>query len=187
MPARTVPGPLRIWANVLIAALPVLSLGVLGMAPSLVLAVRRRRAVDILGAVVIGLMELSLFVAAGLTPKGGKISDAVGFLLLLPMWIGTPVHFLLMNRRRFWPAPTSDPYPYSYPVAPTGPYPTASYPAASYPTVPYPANPYQATAQAAAPHPAPPVAPVVPGPQTGAAELRELGELLRRQAGDGQP
>ncbi|MFD8478935.1 hypothetical protein [Kitasatospora sp. NPDC059673] len=176
MPARAVSGPYRIWVTLLCAAVPVLTLGILGMVPSLVLAVGRRRRADIVGAIVIGLMQLGLYVAAGLTPSGGKINTLVGVLVLLPLWIGTPVHFLLMNQRRFWPDAVAAPPPYPYPAYPG--YPAS---ATTYPTgAPYP--PPVAPPAVTTPPPA-----AAPGGVTGAAELRELGELLRRQAGDGKP
>ncbi|MFD8594444.1 hypothetical protein ACFV1L_05540 [Kitasatospora sp. NPDC059646] len=192
MPARAVSGPYRIWVTLLCAATPVLTLGILGMVPSVVLAVGRRRRADIVGAVVIGLMQLVLFVEVGLTPSGGKINNLVGVFLLIPLWIGTPVHFLLMNQRRFWPQPATPPPGYGYPGHPaTGvthpyelPYPrTAPYPQAG----PYPAPPAPFPGVATPPPAAPQAGPTGATGATGAAELRELGELLRRQAGDGQP
>ncbi|MFF2820748.1 hypothetical protein ACFVT9_35115 [Kitasatospora cineracea] len=199
MPARAV--PYRKGLTALLALIPVLSLGLLGMVPSMVLAVDRRRRADIVGAAVIGLMEVGLFVAAALTPEGEPIDNLTTGLLLFPLFLGTPVHFLLMNRRDRWPAgaaPAPAPYGYAYPpvgylpqpgpTVPPGPMvksgPTMR-PAQPYAvTEPHPANPYATPYPPAAP--AVPPAPAVPAP-TGAAELRELGELLRRQAGNGQP
>ncbi|WAL73546.1 hypothetical protein OU787_19745 [Kitasatospora sp. YST-16] len=202
MPARAV--PYRKGLTALLALIPVLSLGLLGMVPSMVLAVDRRRRADIVGAAVIGLMEVGLFVAAALTPEGEPIDNLTTGLLLFPLFLGTPVHFLLMNRRDRWPAgaaPVPAPYGYAYPpvgylpqpgpTVPPGPMvksgPTMR-PAPPYAvTEPHPANPYATPYPPAAP--AVPPAPAVPAPAapTGAAELRELGELLRRQAGNGQP
>ncbi|OKJ11748.1 hypothetical protein [Kitasatospora sp. CB01950] len=179
MSARAVSGPYRIWVTLLCVALPVLTLGLLGMVPSAVLAVGRRRPSDIVAAVVIGLMQLGMFVTFGLAPEGGAVGTWAA-LLVIPLWIGAPVHFLVMNQRRFWPE--AAPQPYGYPGY--GAY--QGYPAAA-PT--YPVAPHAA-------YPAPPVGgqpgagqpgAVPPGAATGTAELRELGELLRRQAGDGQP
>ncbi|MEU5387651.1 hypothetical protein [Kitasatospora cineracea] len=207
MPARAV--PYRKGLTALLALIPVLSLGLLGMVPSMVLAVDRRRRADIVGAAVIGLMEVGLFVAAALTPEGEPIDNLTTGLLLFPLFLGTPVHFLLMNRRDRWPAgaaPAPAPYGYAYPpvgylpqpgpTVPPGPMvksgPTMR-PAQPYAvTEPHPANPYATPYPPAVPAvpPAPAVpAPAVPAPAapTGAAELRELGELLRRQAGNGQP
>ncbi|KDN83178.1 hypothetical protein [Kitasatospora cheerisanensis] len=196
MPARAVSGPYRIWVTLLCAATPVLTLGILGMVPSVVLAVGRRRRADIVGAVVIGLMQLAVFVEVGLTPSGGQINNLVGVFLLIPLWLGTPVHFLLMNQRRFWPQPATPPPGYEYPAYPAsaatrpyelpypqnGPYPQAgSYP----PPGAYPTPPAPFPGVATPPPAVPPAAPQTGA--TGAAELRELGELLRRQAGDGQP
>ncbi|MGW4382500.1 hypothetical protein [Kitasatospora sp. NPDC004531] len=174
MPARAVSGPYRIWVTLLCVALPVLTLGLLGMVPSLVLAVGRRRRVDVVGAVVIGLMQLAMYVSVGLTPTGGQIDNWTALLLVLPLWLGAPVHFVLLNQRRCWPAaaPPAHPYP-AYPAA--GAYPYAAPPQA--PTLPMAPAPYP---------PAGPPAADAPSGATGTAELRELGELLRRQAGDGQ-
>ncbi|MEU3498571.1 hypothetical protein ABZ747_34395 [Kitasatospora cineracea] len=202
MPARAV--PYRKGLTALLALIPVLSLGLLGMVPSTVLAVDRRRRADIVGAAVIGLMEVGLFVAAALTPEGEPIDNLTTGLLLFPLFLGTPVHFLLMNRRDRWPAgaaPAPAPYGYAYPPVGYPPQPGPAMPpgptAKSGPTVrpaqpyavtePHPANPYAAPYPPAAPTVQP--APAVPAPAapTGAAELRELGELLRRQAGNGQP
>ncbi|ROR42427.1 hypothetical protein [Kitasatospora cineracea] len=202
MPARAV--PYRKGLTALLALIPVLSLGLLGMVPSTVLAVDRRRRADIVGAAVIGLMEVGLFVAAALTPEGEPIDNLTTGLLLFPLFLGTPVHFLLMNRRDQWPAgaaPAPAPYGYAYPPVAYPPQPGPAMPpgptAKSGPTVrpaqpyaatePHPANPYATPYPPAAPTAQP--APAVPAPAapTGAAELRELGELLRRQAGNGQP
>ncbi|MEV7118725.1 hypothetical protein [Kitasatospora griseola] len=182
MPARAVSGPPRIWVTLLCAAVPVLTLGMLGMVPSLVLAVGRRRRADLVGAVVIGLMQLGLYVAAGLTPSGGKINNLVGVLLLLPLFLGTPVHYLLMNQRRFWPGADA-PAPYPYPAYQPYPASAPTYPAAG----PYAGHPYADHPQAVTQPVPPAVPPAGAAGATGAAELRELGELLRRQAGDGQP
>ncbi|MEV7216665.1 hypothetical protein AB0O31_26675 [Kitasatospora cineracea] len=211
MPARAV--PYRKGLTALLALIPVLSLGLLGMVPSMVLAVDRRRRADIVGAAVIGLMEATLFVILALTPEGEPMDNRTTVLLLLPLFLGTPVHFLLMNRRDQWPAgaaPAAGPAPYGYAYPPAGyppqpgpPVPPVQFTKPGQPAQPHPANPYAVTEPHpanpyAAPHPpaaptgpvAPaPVVPAVPAPAapTGAAELRELGELLRRQAGNGQP
>ncbi|PJN22529.1 hypothetical protein [Kitasatospora sp. CB02891] len=190
MPARAVSGPYRIWVTLLCAALPVLTLGFLGMVPSAVLAAGRRRPADLVGAVVVGLMQLGMFVALGLTPTGGTLNTWVALLLVIPLWIGTPVHFLVMNQRRFWPAADA-PAPYPYPAYRPYPASAPTYPAAGpYAGHPYTDHPYADHPQAVT-RPVPPAVPPAGAAgaagATGAAELRELGELLRRQAGDGQP
>ncbi|MEV4556994.1 hypothetical protein AB0K51_08340 [Kitasatospora sp. NPDC049285] len=162
MPGPVASGPYRPWVSALCAALPVLSLGLLGLVPSLVLAVGRRRRVDVVGAVVFGVLQLAVYVASGLTPRGEALNLVVVGVALIPLWLGAPVHFLLMNRRRHWPAAKTA-YPFPVQPYPVPPYPT---PPQAYPAQPYPGQPVQ---------------------PTGAAELRELGELLRRQAGDGRP
>ncbi|MFG2823824.1 hypothetical protein ACGFX4_30910 [Kitasatospora sp. NPDC048365] len=214
MPGPAASGPYRVGPTVLCCALPLLTLGILGMVPSTVLAVGRRRPVDIVGAVVFGLLQLTLYVSAALAPKaGGSVWDTLGMIVVMPMWIGAPLHFLLMNRRSMWPGPKplAQPYPQAYPTYPPT-YPTypqqAAYPqdATAYPQCtpypqPYPAQPTYgyppaaaapaATAVPAAPTPAAPVpgqAPAqAPAPSATGEELRQLGELLRRQAQEGRP
>ncbi|MFB7948473.1 hypothetical protein ACFC6L_26550 [Kitasatospora phosalacinea] len=191
MPARVV--PYRRGPSVLLALVPVLSCGLLGMVPSMVLAVDRRRRADKIGAAVFGPMQVALFVVAGLTPEGQPIDDLTAGLLLLPLCLAAPVHFLLMNRRDQWPAPAPTPYPHPHPYAYAYPQPAAypqpthpqpAHPQAAHPQPGYPAAPYPPAVPLAPPAPAPAPAPAAP---TGVSELRELGELLRRQAGDGQP
>ncbi|QKW21290.1 hypothetical protein HUT16_21500 [Kitasatospora sp. NA04385] len=199
MPARAV--PYRKGLTALLALIPVLTLGLLGMVPSMVLAVDRRRTADKVGAAVFGLMQVALFISLGLTPNGEPIDNLTAGLLLLPLFLATPVHFLLMNRREQWPAtaPARYPQPYGYAYPQPG-YPQAGYPTAGYPQPAHPAGPYPAVQPQlpVQPHPAAaptvpampaahaaPAAHVAPAAPTGAAELRELGELLRRQAGDG--
>ncbi|MFF8769483.1 hypothetical protein [Kitasatospora sp. NPDC015120] len=212
--------PYGVLGRVLTALAPLLSFGLLGMVPSLLLAVRRRRAYDILGAVVYGGVFLTFFICMGIAgsyPKGdAPVADAIGTTMMVLMWFTPPVHFLLMDRQVVWDsgrapagpyAPVAGAAGYGYPMAaapaaPVGPYPQ--------PGQPYPAaQPYGTAApypQAAQPYPAvdshpsaishPPVraaGPGAAGPGPAAAgpatsdELRELGELLRRQAREDRP
>ncbi|MEV6977910.1 hypothetical protein [Kitasatospora sp. NPDC093806] len=228
VPARQ-PGPYGVLGRVLVVLAPLLSFGLLGMVPSLLLAVRRRRAYDVVGAVLYAAAFLAYVICMGIAgsyPKGdAPTADAVGTSMMILMWFTPPVHFLLMDRQVVWaagrtvqpPAPVGPyaPQPgYGYPAAPVAPTPAQPYPAAQpygvAPAQPYtPAAPYQAVP---APAPVAPVAPATPQPYpaavahppvrsdgspAGAAastpaastagpatsdELRELGELLRRQA-----
>ncbi|GAA2807461.1 hypothetical protein GCM10010441_35310 [Kitasatospora paracochleata] len=205
MPGPVASGPYRVGTTVLCCALPLLTFGVLGMAPSLVLAAGRRRAVDIVWAVVFGALQLTFFVCAGLAPHGSTdtVYDNVGAASMVALWFGAPVHFLVMNRRVSWPAPkvfAPPPNPYAVPGYPAQPYPTptpAPYPT-TYPTpTPYPptapTHPYvpqaqvqvQAQAQPSDRPQAQPRTPA-PGPATG-EDLQQLAELLRRQAQEGRP
>ncbi|MFE2107225.1 hypothetical protein ACFXAF_15315 [Kitasatospora sp. NPDC059463] len=212
--------PYGVLGRVLAVLAPLLSFGLLGMVPSLLLAVRRRRAYDILGAVVYAGVFLTFFICMGIAgsyPKGdAPVADAIGTTMMVLLWFTPPVHFLLMDRQVVWasgrvpagpyaPAAGATGYGYPVPAAPAGP--VGPYP---QPVQPYPAaQPYGAAApypQAARPYPAvdshpsaishPPVRAAGPGPAgPGAAaagpatsdELRELGELLRRQAREDRP
>ncbi|MGW2397866.1 hypothetical protein ACWCYY_15115 [Kitasatospora sp. NPDC001664] len=159
------PGPLGVGGKVLLALVPLLSLGLLGMVPSLVLAVRRRRAADVAGAVVAGLLQLLVYVAVGLTDPDPDVAsglDLAGGLALFALWLGGPVHFLVMDTQQQWRSKAPAPAPwYPPPVVPYQPQPQPSYP----------------------PRPQ-------PQPQAGPAtqdDLQQLGELLRRQAQEGRP
>ncbi|MFC5665289.1 hypothetical protein ACFP3U_20175 [Kitasatospora misakiensis] len=231
-PGRQV-GPYGVLGRVLVVLAPLLTVGLLGMVPSLLLAIRRRRAYDILGAVVFAGLFLTFFICIGIAgsyPKGdAPVADAVGTTTMVLMWFTPPVHFLLMDRQVVWgagrPAAPTAAYPppagygYPSPATPAQPYPAAqpygatqSYPAAQ-PYAPAPsygaAQPYSAAQPYGTPAPYPqaaqPQPPVQPQPsvahppvQAGGAgaggagpatsdELRELGELLRRQAREDRP
>ncbi|MFF2657712.1 hypothetical protein ACFVUH_10155 [Kitasatospora sp. NPDC058032] len=219
------PGPYGVLGRILVVLAPVLSFGLLGMVPSLLLAIRRRRWYDVLGAVVYAGLFLTFFISAGVAgsyPKGdAPTADTVGTTMMLLLAFTPPVHFLLMDRQAVWSAarPGRQPVPagsyapppagygYPAPAAPVQPYPVARpYP---QPAQPYPAaQPYGSAApypQTARPYPVadshpsaishPPVRAAGPGPATPATpagpatsdELRELGELLRRQAREDRP
>ncbi|MER6363439.1 hypothetical protein [Kitasatospora sp. NPDC001527] len=207
-------GPYGVLGRVLVVLAPLLSVGLLGMVPSLLLALRRRRAYDILGAVVYAGLFLTFFICIGIAgsyPKGeAPLADGIGTTMMVLMWFTPPVHFLLMDRQVVWsagrPAQPSVPAG-SYPPPAGYGYPAPAKVAGTYPqpVQPYPSAPPYGTAapypQAAPPYPAvdshpsaishPPVraagpgaggsAPAGAGPATS-DELRELGELLRRQA-----
>ncbi|MER7707028.1 hypothetical protein ABTX81_29525 [Kitasatospora sp. NPDC097605] len=207
-------GPYGVLGRVLVVLAPLLTVGLLGMVPSLLLAVRRRRAYDILGAVVYAGLFLTFFICMGIAgsyPKGeAPAADAVGTTMMVVLWFTPPVHFLLMDRRVVWSAgrPARPPVPAGAYPPPAGygyPAPTAPVPPYQQPAQPYPAaQPYGAAAphpQAARPYPAvdshpsaishPPVRAAGPGAAAAGPatsdELRELGELLRRQAREDRP
>ncbi|MBV2152289.1 hypothetical protein [Kitasatospora sp. SUK 42] len=172
-----VPGRFGTPARVLCALAPLLSAGLLGAVPSLLLALRRRRAYDIAGAVVFCALLLTLFVSAGIAGSlHDPTADLVGQITLGVLWFAPTVHFLVMDSRAVWeagrPAPKPALPPYGRPpVSPYGP------------TVPgYGAPSAPAPAPAAAPTPAPAPSPA----RETAHDLRELGELLRRQAREGR-
>ncbi|MCU7823125.1 hypothetical protein [Kitasatospora sp. DSM 101779] len=203
-PGPSAGGPFSLLHRILVCLVPLLTFGLLGMAPSVLLAVRRRRAVDVLGAVVFGLVQLTMYVVLGLSPKettGTWYADVTG-LTAIVLWLGAPAHFLIMDSAAIWgrgnqavPAPwppqglyLPSPYP---PGAPTQTAPVQQAPA-YYQPQPQPQPQYQVQPQPQPQHPAQPqqVAPTPHPPTVRAApgdDLQQLGELLRRQAGDGRP
>ncbi|MFJ8044439.1 hypothetical protein ACIRBX_28440 [Kitasatospora sp. NPDC096147] len=176
-------GPFKVGPKILLALVPFLTLGLLGMVPSLVLALRRRRVADVVGAVLVGLVQLFVYVYLGLNDPDSDATNGLtvaGGFGLVALWLGGPAHFLVMDSRHIWG---------------TGAQPPA--PAAWYPQPPLQAQPgYQPYPQHPAPMPAPgplpapqpqPYPPVQPqGPATQ-GDLQQLGELLRRQAQEGRP
>ncbi|MFD8756912.1 hypothetical protein ACFV0O_38935 [Kitasatospora sp. NPDC059577] len=210
--AAPIPGRFGTPARVACAAAPLLTFGLLGAIPSLLLAVRRRRAYDVLGAVVFCALLLTMIVSAGISGSlKDPTADVTGQITLAVLWLTPTAHFLLMDRRAVWeagrrPAPQA-PYPSPYPAPTASPYagPSASPYAATAPgpdASPYAgpsASPYAATAPgygvpvpAGGPAPTTPTAPPAPAapatPAPGTAhDLRELGDLLRRQAREDRP
>lgn len=200
-PAPSAGGPFSLLHRILVCLVPLLTFGLLGMTPSVLLAARRRRTVDVLGAVFFGLVQLTMYVVLGLSPKettGTWYADVTG-LTAIVLWIGAPAHFLIMDSAAIWgrgkdavPAPwppqgllLPSPYP---PGAPTRTGPVQQAPAYYQPQQhqpqPQPQQhqpPYQPQQTAPAPHP-----PTVRAAPVG-DDLQQLGELLRRQAGDGRP
>ncbi|MFJ9845407.1 hypothetical protein ACIRYZ_34195 [Kitasatospora sp. NPDC101155] len=178
-----VPGRFGVTVRVLCALAPLLSFGLLGAVPALLLAVRRRRAYDIVGAVVFCALLLTLIVSAGIAGSlKDPTADVTGGITLGVLWFTPTVHFLAMDSRAVWEAgrPAS-----KYPTSPTGPSygpPAApSYgPPVGSPYAPQAVSPYAATV----PGYGETAAALAPAAET-AHDLRELGELLRRQAGEG--
>ncbi|GAA1974975.1 hypothetical protein GCM10009738_60700 [Kitasatospora viridis] len=163
-----------------------LSAGLLGFLPPLLLAVRRRSRADWAGLVVVCLVEVGMLVCAGVAKPNSAdgVANGVGMGLMVLMMFGGPVHFLLMNRRSVWArrAPVAAaPYPAAPQYGP-GPVPMP---------VPMP-SPYSPVPTAVPVPPAPPVPTMPSAPTTPSApsapvdDLRQLGELLRRQAGGDQ-
>ncbi|MGW7444217.1 hypothetical protein [Kitasatospora sp. NPDC054795] len=189
-----IPGRFGVVVRVLCALAPLVTFGLLGVVPSLLLAVRRRRAYDILGAAVFCALLLAMIVSAGVAGTlKNPTADTTGQITLAVLWLLPTAHFLVMDSRAVWlagpPAPQAVPRtapqvlsPYAVPnVSPYGA------------TVPGYGAPAQAAAPAHAPVPAPVAptataasAPSAPAPET-AHDLRELGELLRRQAREDRP
>ncbi|MFF4651260.1 hypothetical protein [Streptomyces sp. NPDC001380] len=204
------PGPSRPAVRALWALLPVLTCGVLAFGPALYLAVRRGRPRDWAGAAFFTATAVTLCLCAvlgGSKPKGAAYgpADYTGITMMVVGLLLAPVHFLVMDRPREWQAAAPRPAPWTGGPAP---YPLPPQPGHGYPQVPPPYTPTAHRPQpqpysgplpypgpAAPQPPAPPApapglapAPVADGGDAAArAELRELGELLRRQAADGDP
>ncbi|MER5635968.1 hypothetical protein ABT095_03305 [Kitasatospora sp. NPDC002227] len=169
------------WPGRLVCCLvPVLTLGMAGVVPSVVLAVRRRRPADVIWAVVFGLLQLGVYVALGLVPTEdhGNASVLAGFAVVT-LWLLAPVHYLVLDLPRFWPQPKAEQV-----LAPGYGYPPYQAPAAYGPPLGY--GPQAAAQTPAAPAPATPAA-AAPGPARAGDDLQQLGELLRRQVREGGP
>ena len=200
------PGPSRPAVKVLWALVPVLSCSLLAFVPALYLAARRNRARDWWGVAFFSGTTVAFIVGLVFSAPPGeayRVGDFVGMIALLVGLVAAPVHFLFMDQFRIWQsltglygAPVVQPgyaVPSGYPAQPgysAQPgygYPPVQPPYAAQQYVPAPQPPFQAQPQfrsqpgQTAPMPAP-----TPVPDDAArAELRELGELLRRQASDG--
>ncbi|MBD0676886.1 hypothetical protein BU198_40930 [Streptomyces sp. CBMA156] len=183
----------------LCALAPLLSFGLLGAVPSLLLAVRRRRAYDVVGAVVFCALLLTLIVSAGVAGSlKNPAADTTGQITLAVLWFLPTPHFLAMDSRAVWLAGPTGPQA-APPVLPRAASPYAVPHASPY-GAPN-ASPYGTTVPgygvpAPAPVPAGPVPPPAAVPPAGAPsatapetahDLRELGELLRRQAREDRP
>ncbi|MGW2872494.1 hypothetical protein [Kitasatospora sp. NPDC001225] len=171
-----VPGRFGVVARVLCALAPLLTFGLLGAVPSLLLAVRRRRAYDILGAAVFCALLLTMIVSAGIAGTlKNPAADTTGSITLAVLWLLPTAHFLVMDSRAVWlagrPAPQAVPSGVPQAVSPYA-VPDVSPYAATVPGYGVPAPAAQG--------------PVTPAPET-AHDLRELGELLRRQAREDRP
>ncbi|GGV21514.1 hypothetical protein GCM10010495_41380 [Kitasatospora herbaricolor] len=204
------PGRFGAPGRVLCCLAPLLTVGFLGVVPSLLLAVRRKRVVDVIGAVLFCLVFVVFLVSIALAggAKHENTADTTGAVAMVLLWLGAPLHYLAMDRRALWPSPVlAVPAPYYQPVQPVQsawyPPPTAPLPGAPLPTTGPPApvaeaDPYALVARyhapAATPAPAAPVAPLTaeppaaaPAPARTADDLQQLGELLRRQSREGRP
>ncbi|PBC78094.1 hypothetical protein BX265_2853 [Streptomyces sp. TLI_235] len=203
-PGPTAGGPFSLLHRILVCLMPLLTFGLLGMAPSVLLAARRRRAADVIGAVVFGLVQLTMYVVLGLSPKettGTWYADVTG-LTAIVLWIVAPAHFLIMDSASIWNrGRPAAPWPPQGLYLPTAYPPGAHTPPAPMLAVPAPAPGYQQPqpqpyaqpqpqvhpqAQAPQPQPSAPHTPTVRA-APGGDDLQQLGELLRRQAGDGRP
>ncbi|WP_175439031.1 hypothetical protein [Streptomyces vilmorinianum] len=94
-PAAALPG---IRARLALAVVPLLSLGVLGVVPSLVLALRRGTRGDWLAAVAFTAVTVGWWFQVGLTPEGTRGAQfALDVLLLFGSTVGAAVHCLVVR------------------------------------------------------------------------------------------
>ncbi|MFG2913220.1 hypothetical protein ACGF0D_10060 [Kitasatospora sp. NPDC048298] len=188
-----IPGRFGVLARVLCALAPLLTFGLLGAVPSLLLAVRRRRAYDIAGAAVFCALLLAMVVSAGVAGSlKNPTADTTGQITLAVLWLLPTAHFLVMDSRAVWlagpPAPQAVPYAVPQAVSPyAATVPGYGVPAPAAPGPSVAPRSVQAPSVQAPSVQAPAVqAPAVQAPET-AHDLRELGELLRRQAREDRP
>ncbi|MCX5211085.1 hypothetical protein OG689_17610 [Kitasatospora sp. NBC_00240] len=202
------PGRFGVPGRVLCCLAPLLTVGLLGVVPSLLLAVRRKRVFDVIGAVLFCLVFVVFLVSIALAggSKSPNTADTTGTVAMVLLWLGAPLHYLAMDRRPLWPAPVlAVPAPYYQPAPPVQPVQPAWYPPP--PVAPLPmtgvpaptaeADPYALVARYHAPPAAgTPVAgapaavepqPAAPAPARTGDDLQQLGELLRRQSREGRP
>ncbi|MCG6498924.1 hypothetical protein [Kitasatospora sp. A2-31] len=149
------PGPYGALGRTLCILAPLVSFGLLGMVPSLLLAIRRRRAYDFVGAVFFTGLFLAFLVSAGIAGghSDGTVLDKVGTVALVLLWFGAPLHFVGMDLRAVWDAGRTAAAPYSAPAPP--------------PVSPYAATaitPYRAGASHPGGTPAPTGSPYPAGP-----------------------
>ncbi|MFD4659928.1 hypothetical protein ACFWP2_30355 [Kitasatospora sp. NPDC058444] len=189
-----IPGRFGVVARVLCAAAPLVTFGLLGAVPSLLLAVRRRRAYDILGAAVFCALLLAMIVSAGVAGTlKNPTADTTGQITLAVLWLLPTAHFLVMDSRAVWlagpPAPQAARQAAPHAAAPQAASPYAAPYAATMPGYGAPTPPPAAPAALITPAPTAPAHPAAPAPQAPetAHDLRELGELLRRQAREDRP
>ncbi|MCX4747100.1 hypothetical protein OG455_16500 [Kitasatospora sp. NBC_01287] len=196
VPARVVKpkGPFGVGGKVLLCLAAVLTGGLLGFLPPLLLAVRRKQRVDVLGAVLFGALSLLMMVCAGIAgqDKRAVAANAIGEITMGVLIVAAPTYFLLMDRRGRYPLAAGHAVPgygaagYAVPgYAPPG-YVPPGYAAPTLPVPPgygapghqsypsYQQQPTQQQEQSQQQQQQPPV-----------DELQRLGELLRRQAEDG--
>ncbi|MGF1428355.1 hypothetical protein [Kitasatospora sp. LaBMicrA B282] len=215
-PAGPAKGPFGIGGKVLFCLIGVGSIGLLGFVPALALAIRHRRRADVAGAVVFAGLWLLMVVCAAVAGanRQATVPNTIGMVTMVVLILAAPTHFLLMDRRGRtagqappgWgvagPNPEVLPYPPARQPAPPYQWLEVTHPQYAQPQWARPDHAQRGYAQPTpppqpvlSPHPSPtphptPVPPVAEPAdrpvQTPTEELRQLGELLRRQAEGGQ-
>ncbi|MFJ6212665.1 hypothetical protein ACIQGZ_04945 [Streptomyces sp. NPDC092296] len=180
------PKPSRPVVKVLWALVPVVTFTLLAFAPATYLAARRRRPADWLGVAFFAVNTAAFCLGMVFAADPGQpytSGDVIGITAMCIGFVVAPVHFLVMDRKAVWErfaaaqgfagAPGFAAPPAAHPAQPGYGWPPQPPPTSYTPTL------YQ-------PQPQPGYAAPAPAPEDAArAELRQLGELLRRQAADG--
>ncbi|MFF4651453.1 hypothetical protein [Streptomyces sp. NPDC001380] len=196
--------------RVLLAAVPVASVGILAWVPLLRLALVRQRAADWWAFSAVAAASTGAFVLAGYTQDENDWQTNTGVALLLLLGAGSAAWFLYADTRPrrsptggAWTHPGYAPYPPAGPYTPGGAYGGPYTPGAPYaPDAPGAARTGPAPAPASPPATSPPPGSPLPGspfadatppppavpPQGGRidrvrAELDELSAYLREQEG----
>ncbi|MFF3595071.1 hypothetical protein [Kitasatospora indigofera] len=181
------PGRFGVPGRVLCCLAPLLTVGFLGVVPSLLLAVRRRRVFDVIGAVLFCLVFVVFLVSIPLAggARHENTADTTGAVAMVLLWLGAPLHYLAMDRRPLWPLPAvAVPAPYyrpDRPGHPLHPAPVAWYPppagvplpATAAPAPAAEADPYALVARYHAPAAAPPAPPAAATPAPWAPPAAE--------------
>jgi hypothetical protein len=169
--------------TVLLALVPVVSLGLLAFAPAAYLSVMRRNAANWVALAVFAAMSGFEMYLAAAAPDSGPGSGAGGYFLLT-MFVPVPHYVISMRnwqRERGWETPPAQPQ--GYPPPSYGQYPYQQ-PQPYLPPQPYPApQAYQVQPPPEArPNPPSYDRPAPPTEDVG-AELRKLSERLRGEPG----
>jgi len=178
--------------TVLLALLPLLSLGFLGFVPATWLAAHRRTS-GAWAVVVFFVGALAAEGVADLSTAKGHSPNALFWLLVLVVTLGACAHFvasLQLQVRKRLQAWAAQPWPTAVPDA-RGAWPPAFQQPGPWPgPYPPPSAPAPAFAPAPVPAPAPAPAPVPvrdPATEDVGAELRRLSERLREPGGPREP
>ena len=171
----------RVLLSVVLAVVPLVSLGFLTWVPMLWLAVAHRRLADWIGFGAVTVVNVGGVALAGYTDDYDDWQTNTGVGVMLGLAGVGSVYVLVADLRRQYTARRAATLPFTHH---TQPYPLPPYPYPAYPRPPYPASPYPQDV----PPPLPgPVARGGDGSRIGQvrAELDELSDYLRQQGDAG--
>ena len=178
----------RVILSIVLALVPLVSLGFLTWVPMLWLAAARRRLADWIGFGAVTVINIGGVALAGYTDDYDDWQTNTGVGVMFGLAGLGSVYVLVVDLRRQFTARRAAALPFT---DHTQPYPLPPYPYPAHPRSPYPASPYPAS-----PYPQPQAVPP-PLPQPGArsgdgsrigqvrAELDELSDYLRQQGDAG--